>query len=177
MALGRRERAEAGIDDVTEGCRVDAALNVTAGVITIISFILALTQTLRYKQARDSLAEIRRIKNAEIWSDIATTLQAYKSLDEARELVPSDSKDLYGKVNSARRAIITHYIQLLRQAILDEPEFTEETVEFWKRTGRLDTEWRVAQAMIFVQPPNRPKRGRRKVGAPTTEARADNDSQ
>ena len=92
------------------------------------------------------------MKQADIWSNIALALQAYDTLEDARDLVRAmGDPDLAGKLNSARRSTVAQYLQLLRQAILEEPEFTEQTVEEWKRLGRLENEWRVSQAMKFVQ--------------------------
>lgn len=126
-------------------------LNLIASVVGILSLGLAIAQTVRARNARAELERIRRIKNADIWSGISLTLQAYETIDDARELIPEGAHELSAKIGSARRAIVGQYLQQLRQAVLDEPEFTEETVKEWRRVGRLENEWRVAQAMKFVR--------------------------
>lgn len=129
---------------------IERWLNVVAGLVGIVSFILAFVQTLRYRQAEKDLQFFRRSKNADIWGNIALVLQAYESLDDARTLVRRRQVELAGKLSSARRAIVGQYIQLLKQAILDEPEFTEETIQYWRRIGRLENDWRAAQAMKYI---------------------------
>jgi hypothetical protein len=135
-------------------------LNVVSGVATVVSFGLAVVQTIRYRQAKANLEQLQRIKNADIWSGIALTLQAYETLDDARLLAPPDAPELSAKLSSARRSVVSQYINQLRQAVLDEPEFTEETVERWQRIGRLENDWRVAQARKFIRSEGRAEKTR-----------------
>lgn len=129
-------------------------LAVVGTFVSLLGFSLSIIQTIRYHNSQRDLEQLRRARNANIWSNIGMILQAYESIDDARQLARGDRFDkeaLYAKINSVRRTIVNHYLQLLKEAILDEEVFTEETVEDWKRIGRLENEWRVAQAMKFIQ--------------------------
>lgn len=102
------------------------------------------------------LHQIKRNRNAEIWTNIAMTLNAYDSIDDAREICMKNEIDdhnsrmLLSKINSSRRGVVTQYLHLLKEAVLDEEKFDEDTVEEWKRLGRLENEWRVAQARKLI---------------------------
>jgi hypothetical protein len=101
------------------------------------------------------LDQARRSRNANIWHSISLILQAYDSIDDARALAAqsaaAEAPLLLAKINSTRRSIINQYLQQLKEAILDEEIFTEETVREWQRLGKLENEWRVAQALKFVR--------------------------
>jgi hypothetical protein len=128
-------------------------LNATGLALSVLGLVVALAQTLRYREAQKSLSEIKRRNNADIWQGMSLILQAYESLDDARSirLLGFPRSDLAAKISSARRAVIALYIHQLRQATLDEPVFTEETIRHWIKTGRLENEWRVQQARKFIR--------------------------
>ena len=128
-------------------------LNATGLIFSVAGLVLAISQTLRYNQARKDLNELQRRHNADIWQGISLTLQAYETLDDARNIDVSGPRrpELAAKLGSARRAVVAQYVHQLRQATLDEPEFTDETVERWRSIGRLENEWRVQQARKFLR--------------------------
>jgi hypothetical protein len=130
-----------------------------AGVLLGVAGVaISLVQTYRYEEARERLIRIKRARNATIWHNIALVLNAYESLEDAREFSSQQdlnaSRDaLQGKIASARRSVIDQYLDLLKEAVLDEEHFSEDTIEYWKSIGRLDNEWRVKQAKKFLQKP------------------------
>lgn len=122
-------------------------------IVATLGLVLALVQTLRYRSAKSELDKVNRMKIADIWANISMTLEAYETLEDARRINSRSENDptLSAKLNSARRSVVAQYIQLLRQAAMAEPEFTEETVKEWQRVGRLENQWRVTQALRFVR--------------------------
>ena len=80
-------------------------------------------------------------------------LEAYETLEDARNLVEvTEDLDpkLYAKISSARRSIVNQYLQYLKEAVLDEDDFTSEILDSWVKSGRLENEWRVNQARKFI---------------------------
>lgn len=135
---------------------IPTTINVIAGIATVAAFVVSIVQTIRYKSSQSNLKQLQRSRNATIWHGISLVLSAYESIEDARELVfdddnPNQKALLYAKISSARRSMVSQYLHLLTEAVLDEEEFTEHTVKEWQRTGRLENEWRTAQAMKFVQ--------------------------
>jgi hypothetical protein len=67
------------------------------------------------------------------------------------------SLDRSGKVkddtNVARAYACTAdlFRQLLKQAVLAEPRFTEATIQLWKRAGKIETPWQLSQARHFLE--------------------------
>lgn len=129
-------------------------INLLGAAASVIGIGIAIAQTFRYREARRLLVEIRRNRSAEIWGGIALTLQAYDTIEDARELVPDTASALSGKVASARRVVVAQYLQQLRQAVLDEPVFNERVLQNWIANGRLENEWRIAQARRLLDPPS-----------------------
>ena len=129
--------------------------NVIAGIATLIGLGISLVQTMRYRAAERNLEQLKRSRNADIWLNIAMVLGAYETIDDVRQMLagqdPPQRDVLSAKVGSARRCIVNQYMQLLKEAVLDEDEFTEATVQQWRSIGRLENEWRVAQARKFVR--------------------------
>lgn len=135
----------------------ETGLGLIGGIASVLGLLVAVVQTMRYRESQRHLHELKRRRNATIWSIISGVLQAYESLEDARDLLKAHNNSLnrelaLSKVTSARRSTVNQYVQLLREAVLDEEEFTETTVEEWKRLGRLENEWRVCQAKKFIQP-------------------------
>jgi hypothetical protein len=131
-------------------------ITVAAGIATVLGFALSVLQTLRYLDARNDLAQLKRSRNANIWLNIAMTLNAYESIEDARNLVGDDDNPrqkelLMSKINSVRRCMVDQYLQLLKEAVLDEEEFTESTIAHWQNIGRLENDWRTAQARKYIR--------------------------
>jgi hypothetical protein len=47
--------------------------------------------------------------------------------------------------------MVDQYLQLLKEAVLDEEEFTESTIAHWQNIGRLENDWRTAQARKYIR--------------------------
>jgi hypothetical protein len=53
-------------------------------------------------------------------------------------------RETYGKLTELFR-------HLIKQAILDEKAFTEDTIRRWRSSGRLWNDWQEGQARTFLQ--------------------------
>ena len=100
------------------------------------------------------LAENVARRHVIIW-----TVRTFDSLDEARDLIASREPvddEVISKISSARRGTVDHWRELLKDAVLQEPEFNSATLEKWIEMGRLENEWRIAQArrLLTVQAEN-----------------------
>lgn len=131
------------------------SLQVAEVVIALLGFLLAAVQTLRHRAVKREADQLRRIRNASIWAEITRTLHAYESLEDARGLVPEDQPALAAKISSARRSVVSQYVELLKEAALDEERFSEDTIQRWISQGRLENEWRAQQARRFIPPESR----------------------
>lgn len=122
-------------------------------IIALLGFVLAVLQWFRNKELKKALAHINKIKQAEIWTNIAIVARIFDSLEVAREIVLSKQEGdqkLLSEISSARRGTINHYLHLLKEAVLAEPDFNMETIEKWKNVGRLENEWRATQAIKLL---------------------------
>jgi len=128
--------------------------NFIAGAASIISLVVAIIQHQKYKATKKDYEKLRQIRNAQIWSNILLTLEAYNTLDQAKQKIYQKEVDqdlLPLIIISARKSLVAQYIKLLEQAVLDEDEFTEETAKEWRKKGLLENEWRYNAALRFVQ--------------------------
>lgn len=125
----------------------------TIGIlITCLGIGIAVIQTIRAEQTTRKLRRLERVQSAQIWHNIALTLNAYETLEDAREYAKDGAQKeaLVAKISSARRCIVDQYLDLIRAAALEEKEFTEQTVQRWVEQGRLQNDWRVMQARKFI---------------------------
>lgn len=157
-------------------------LNVLGFILTALGVIVAIVQTYKARQATANLEKEQRARNATIWHNIALTLNAYETLEDARAYLGTSSDGnnkspevLAAKLASARRCVVDQYLDLLRSAVLDEAEFTEETVQLWKSQGRLENDWRIKQARKFVR--TRPSVSARSGAEPTAQLPGTAESQ
>jgi|GEM_PF-6663934 len=128
-------------------------IGIVGSVASIIGLVVAIIQTIRFRNASENVRMLKRHRNATIWSNISMLLEAYETLEDARNLVEvTEDLDpkLYAKISSARRSIVNQYLQYLKEAVLDEDDFTSEILDSWVKSGRLENEWRVNQARKFI---------------------------
>lgn len=131
-------------------------LNVGGFFLSLIGLAGTIIQTYRAKQVSEDLKQKKREQNASIWCNISMVLNTYDTLEDARIYAngasgPENMDALSAKISSARRCIVDQYLNLLKQAVLDEPDFSEEVLQRWIKQGRLENEWRVAQARKLIQ--------------------------
>lgn len=106
-------------------------LSIAGFVLSAAGITVAVIQTYRAWQATKNLENEKRARNAAIWHNIALVLNAYETLEDARSYAKklSDAGNidaLVAKLSSARRCVVDQYLDLLKAAVLDEPEFTED---------------------------------------------------
>ncbi len=125
-------------------------MNVAGGIASVLSVIVAVVQTVRYRQAARLLRHVERSRNAATWQNIVMVLRVYDSLHEVtemdRQVIQTSPDRLMAKINRARECVVNQWIQLIKEAALEEPIFNEEVIERWQRQGRLENDWRVAHA-------------------------------
>lgn len=126
------------------------ALNMVGVGVSAVSVVVAVVQTLRKREVEKALRELRRTRRADTWTNIGVVTRTFDTLDEARDALLSGSGEcnplVLSKISSARRGTVDHWRHLLKQAILDEPGFCQETIERWAQEGKLENPWRISQA-------------------------------
>jgi hypothetical protein len=138
---------------------LNSVLTAIGFVATCLSLAIAVVQTVRHSELRKSLEKIRRAKEAEIWTCIGIVLKTYDSLEQAVQILKTREQvdfEALVKIQSARRGIVDQYRMLLKEAVLEEEEFSIDTIEKWKRVGRLENDWRVSQAKRLLATKNIP---------------------
>lgn len=132
---------------------IEATRGIIGIVLTLASLAVALWQTVRNKRLRDALERARRTRNADTWVNIGVVVRTFDSLEEARRLVCSRESvdhEVLSKIQSARRGTVDQYRQLLKDAVLQEPEYSLKIVRKWELMGRLENEWRKQQAIRLL---------------------------
>lgn len=127
-------------------------IGIVGSVASILSITVAVIQTYRHKAAQEALREVRRSRSASIWTNINFIIQAFDSVENAlsSDFDATSIDKVQAKFMSVRRAIVDCYLELLREASLDEPVFNEETVKRWRRIGKLENDWREQQARRLI---------------------------
>jgi hypothetical protein len=122
-------------------------------IASVISVIVAVIQYMKYRETKNNLKKLKNVRSTQIWGSILLTLEAYNTLNEAKDLITIRAVDneIATKIVSARKSIVAQYLRLLEQAILDEECFTEETAREWRDKGLLENEWRFQAALKLIQ--------------------------
>jgi len=122
-------------------------------IASIIGLAIAIIQTFRYRAANENFKKLKQVRNTQIWGSIALTLEAYDTLNEAKQIIEKKhvDNDIALKIVSARKSVVAQYLRLLEQAILDEELFTAETAAEWREKGLLENEWRYQIALKLAQ--------------------------
>jgi hypothetical protein len=89
--------------------------------------------------------DLRRRINADIWKLIASAQAVRAELESSEPF-----KQCNAQVRGVWGKIIEQYRDLLKTAILDEPRFTEETIQKWLSSGRLMNDWEASQARKHI---------------------------
>jgi Ni,Fe-hydrogenase I large subunit len=100
-------------------------IGIIGTVASVICLIIAIVQYMKYKETKDNLKKLKNVRNTQIWGSISLILEAYKTLDEAKELITTKTVDseVAMRIVSARKSIVAQYLRLLEQAILEEEYF------------------------------------------------------
>ena len=117
--------------------------------VGIVGLIGAFRERILRNELTKTLGRIENARNAETWTNIGVVATVFDSLDTARAMVRERQTvdyEVLGKIESARRGTVDHYRMLLKEAVLAEPNFSEETIRIWEDTGKLENEWRVRAA-------------------------------
>jgi hypothetical protein len=132
---------------------VSNIFGIAGTIVSIIGLIIAIIQSMKYKAANENYKKLKQIRNTQIWGSISLILEAYDTLDEAKKILEEREIDseISLKIVSARKSIVAQYLRLLEQAILDEPTFTIETANEWRKKGLLENEWRYQVAIKLSQ--------------------------
>lgn len=141
------------IENVYSYIMTPEGFGIVGSIASIAGILIAAIQTIKYNEARKLIERMRKTNNANIWTNIGLLLQAYETMDDLKSCIaesPSIPTIIHSKANSARRTIVNMYIHMLRDAILDEDNFSEKTIALWQKSGRLENPWRIAQAKRLI---------------------------
>lgn len=133
--------------------QIDRVIGITGFFLSFLGVAIAVLQTIRYKELEKTIKAIKRAKKASIWTNIGIVVKTFDSLESARKLMTSREKvdyEVLSKIASARRGTVDQYRNLLEEAILEEPVFNMDTIEKWKKTKRLENDWRIDQAKRYI---------------------------
>ena len=90
------------------------------------------------------LRQVKRRTNADVWLSIRTVISMVGKLET------SESRKQDTKVSEVYSKSVELYRHLLKQAIMDEKNFSEETILKWRAAGKLHSDWQEAQARHFL---------------------------
>ena len=90
------------------------------------------------------LRQLKRRTNNDIWIAVRTILSIMGKLESS----PSRKQD--SAVAEVYGRLVDLYRHLLKQAALDEKDFTEDTISRWRAAGKINTDWQAAQARYFL---------------------------
>ena len=127
-----------------------------SSLFSLVSVPFGVVQFFRYRVARDALRRLKTLNKNRLWGDIQLLLEAYETLDEARNPEHAARMKINMgqyhtiKIASARKGVVALYLRLLEHAINEEEEFTSETAKRWFESGRLENEWRYKAALRFA---------------------------
>lgn len=112
-------------------------ISIAGTVLGAVSLAYAIVQGIRIR-------DVRRRTETDIWLGLRTVRSIIGKLEES-ELRNSQPvvAQVYGKA-------VELYRHLLKEAVLAEPVFNEETIALWKAAGKLGSSWQVAQARHFL---------------------------
>ena len=131
---------------------MESAVTIVEIVTTVLALVVAAVQTVRYKHSQSLIKDLKRAKNATIWTHIAIVLEAYYTIEDARDKCEKDQEkgEVFAKITSARRTIVILWLDMLKEAALDEEEYNLKTIEKWIKLGRLENDWRIDKAKRLV---------------------------
>jgi hypothetical protein len=116
----------------------DLLVAILGTVASLAGVLLAGIQTIRLKT-------LKRQTNADSWLGIRLVRSIVNSLERSGKL--KEDTD----IARAYASTVDLFRQLLKQAVLAEPRFTETTIQLWKQAGKLETPWQMSQARHFLE--------------------------
>jgi len=140
---------------------MDISFQMTAvgTLASLAGLLVAGLQTIR-------LYELRRRTNADIWHSISMVRSMMSDIETCAAFKQGE-----GNLKEGYGTLIELFRLLLKGAVLDERCFTEDTIERWRSSGRLASEWQEKQARRFLRTPQIRKR----PGISATERKTDAD--
>lgn len=106
-------------------------------VASVAGLAAAFAQSIRLRQ-------LKRRTNYDVWLAIRTIISMMGKL----EALSSQKQDPV--VAEVHGRLVDLYRHLLKQAALEEKEFTEDTIWRWRAAGKINTDWQAAQARYFL---------------------------
>ena len=100
--------------------------------------LLALVQSLR-------LRELKRRTSADLWEGVRTLRSIVSNLEKTRKI------GVDPHITSAYTSATSLYRHIIKQAVLEEREFSESTIEKWRQVGKLESPWQVSVARHFLE--------------------------
>jgi hypothetical protein len=124
-------------------------------VVGVISLVIAVVQTFRYREAKRLLEQLRVREQLAIWSLYDLIVQAYDSTGEARTALRSDGAEPVKAIEkTAQTAALLNaaWLKTIEHAATLEDTFDQAALERWISLGRLDSDWRKARARKLLPP-------------------------
>ena len=106
-------------------------IGIVGGLASIVSVPFAIYQTLINRKLKD---EQRR----NIWQRIETTKSMMRALDEEQ-------------LDFAYGLTVEQFRTLFREAVLLEDKFSLETINKWRKIGKISSDWQQKNAMILLK--------------------------
>jgi hypothetical protein len=116
---------------------IGSIVSVAGALLSVVSLALAAVQTVRIR-------ELRRRANADVWLAIGVTKWILRTLES------TDATDRDPAVREGWGKAAELFRHLVKLAALDEREFSEETIMRWRKASKLDSDWQVDQARLFL---------------------------
>jgi hypothetical protein len=111
--------------------------SVLGALASVLGLAIAVLQSIRLRQ-------LKRRTNADVWLSIRTARSLIGKLEGSQSV---KQEPVVAGAYAQASELFRH---LIKQAVLDERRFSEDTIRRWRAAGKIDTDWQAAQARQFL---------------------------
>ena len=120
-------------------------MDILIGIIGLLASVCGLLvggiQTLRIRN-------LKREENADVWLTIRILKNIFYHLDK------DNIRDENSNVARAYEAALSIFRTQLKRAVMNETNYTLETIEKWKSVKKISSDWQEKQALGYLQTEN-----------------------
>lgn len=117
-------------------------MDILIGIVGLLASVCGLLvggiQTLRIRN-------LKREENADVWLTIRILQNVFYHLNK------DNLKNENNNVGRAYEAALSIFRTQLKRAVMNERNYTLETIEKWKRVKKISTTWQEKQALGFLE--------------------------